>query len=171
MRKKLFAALLIAACCSSCSNEVEKSNIERYAESLVTEFPNYATNELARESLNGAIGTHFKAMLGSEPTEIKGVAFRFEEIAKKGQELGVVFSSRSFLIGDVDADVTVSVFGVLDEQTASKLDKTKRYFVSGTLKEWDKEHFYLRGGDTGTTIDCGTLYLEPMSIQEKDAEE
>lgn len=167
MKKTLFAIMACAlALFSSCSSEVQKTNIEQYVQKLVEQYPNYQSNDIARKAVQDSIEARMTSFIGKVPTDIDGLAFRFEELKEDEGEHGAIFSARPYLVmgGDNDADIAISVFGVVSEGLAGQLDRNKQYAIKGTLASWSKDIYFLRGGDGLSTIDFGTLFLDNISV-------
>lgn len=69
MKKKLIAAALIALAVASCnrSESISTTPLEQYTENLLSQFPNYESNEMARNSMNDSIKAHARAKLALSP--------------------------------------------------------------------------------------------------------
>lgn len=173
MRKSsvLLAILaLMLAISASCSSERVKTPIEKYVESLVKQYPNYQSNEIARDAVKDSVGQHMKAAIGKPCVEIQDVEFKFREIIKDGNQQAAMFHANVTTFNDVDgkesmmSDALIHVLCVVDEQTAATLDGDRKYSISGILDDWGENDIHM-GISTTQTIDFGVLLLNNATIQ------
>lgn len=106
MKKNLIAAALIALAVASCnrSESVSTTPLEQYTENLLSQFPNYESNEIARNSMNDSIKAHARSQIGSIPTDLSGLKFNFEEIKEGNDTCVATFLATGYASIDAPAN-------------------------------------------------------------------
>lgn len=151
---------------------VERTPLEQYTEALLTKFPNYKSNEMAKNAMNDSIKAHARAQIGTIPSDISGMKFCFEDIKEGNDTCIAIFSASGY--AEIDAPKNsqnkyitaipgIVIVGKVDKATASSLDYNKRYSVSGEMFEWDAKSLSY---SSGVDIPFGTYYLDAITISE-----
>lgn len=177
MRKGLSFGAILALFFVSCSNEnIIKPYVVQYAESLVYQYPNYASNEIAKEVIKDSISNHAKSYIGNYAKDLNSIEFHFDKLLNGKDSKCAVFTSSSYL--SVDAPVNsqnkyicaflkIIAFGKVDDVTAAKLDKNMKYSISGILHEWDGDNtLNILTSSSYDDLDFGTYILDGMIIKE-----
>lgn len=167
MKKILFLLVFVALVVSCFEKQEVKPGIVQYAESIMTQYPNYESNDIARDSLYASIKKRQQSI-----ADLEGVRFYFSKLIENGDRHSALFESRGtyatiYPDGDKDimASIQIAVLGLIDEVTAASLDSNKEYTVTGTLHAWDdKDPFFV--SDRLLGIYFGTYILDEMKVAE-----
>jgi hypothetical protein len=177
--KKLILLLLVVlpTILASCKSESKpNSEIESFAESLMSKYPNYESNDEAKNSMKSEIVKYGESFVG-KPAPFAGVDFKFKKIVENEQTgtKSAVFESRgnSAEIANPNvkgrylfADIQICALGVLDNSIINTLDSNVVYSLSGTVHAYDdKDLFYV--GDWMLGIYFGTFILDNMTVESK----
>jgi len=145
---------------------------------LVEQYPNLHSNKLAMASVTDSINAYGNRTVGRPADVLGNVKFKFVKMIENKDSLAVFFNSSgcssTIYVGDNDVytGIIIRVLGKVDKQTASKLDETKRYSISGTVHAWDDKDRFGISHSMLEDIDLGTFILNnDIAIQELDAEQ
>lgn len=176
--KKLLFSLLFPAILISCggNDAIERTPLEQYTEALITKYPNYASNEMARNAMNDSIKAHANAQIGTIPTDLTGMKFNFREIKEGNDTCVAVFLATGYASIDAPANsqnkyITATpgivVVGKVDKAKASTLDYNIEYSVKGEMFAWDATPW---AHTAVVDIPFGTYFLDTLDISEIPAE-
>lgn len=171
MKRFLFLCFVLIAI-TSCGEQEESAYIGKYAEKLLTQYPNYRSNDIAQDAIKDSIENHAKSFIGKVPSDIDGLAFEFIELVEKDGERGALFRARCNADIESNSDkkkyiiatVQICVFAVVPNETAAKLDANKTYKLSGILADWDKRDYSYSA--CIADMDFGTYFLDNAEIKE-----
>ena len=167
---QLALIFLLCAIASACTSERVKNPVEKYVESLVKQYPNYETNEIARAAVKDSVMQHMKAAVGKPSTDIQDVEFKFKRLVEDGDKKAALFEANVNTFNDVEgkesmmSSILIHALCVVDDETAAKLDGDKVYSISGTLDDWGENDLYM-GISTTQTIDFGVLLFNHATIE------
>jgi hypothetical protein len=154
-----------------------KTKLERYTENLIQLYPNFATNEMAKKSINDSIAVMSKNAIGKDAILLDSVAFKFDGLREGKYGKCALFVAEPFMFIDnlnknsndksIAVTINISAFGSVDDNIASKLDGNKKYFIKGKIHSIDLKNFlnvyYVSSFDA---LNLGTYILDDMSISE-----
>lgn len=174
MKKLLFITLVTLL--SACWSEQPKSEIENALTPIISEYPNYESNDMAREQAMSRVETWGKSLLG-KAAPFNGSEFSFRKMETVDGHTAAFFVARGFVEIDapkgssnkyVISSPTVVVLAQIDNATAAKLDGNKKYSLSGTVKDWSaKDDFFIASGSmTPDDIFMGTFLMDNPTISE-----
>lgn len=174
MKKKIITISLLALSLASCgrSESISTTPLEQYTEKLLTLFPNYESNEIARNTMADSIKAHARAQIGSIPTDLSGLKFKFEEIKEGADTCVATFLATGYASIDAPSNSSnkyiiatpgIMVVGKVDKATAVTLDHHKQYSVSGKMFEYDATPW---ANSMVVDIPFGTYFLEALNISE-----
>lgn len=177
MRKVLSLLAVFAFVFCSCSEEkVNDPYVIKYAKSLVSQYPNYASNEMAKDAINDSIINHSRSFIGKDARDLDDIVFSFDDLLDgKDGKCAIFVSSTNFSIDApsnssdkyISPFVKIIAFGRIDNNIAAKLDKNCKYKVSGKLHEWDGENnLNVLMSSMSDDLDFGTYILDDMTITE-----
>ena len=168
--KKFFILLCLTAILYSCGGSTKpQAPVEKWIDGLVTEYPNYDSNELTKKAVRDSV-VAFGNKAVDKPTDfLNGVEFRFAKMVENGDSVAVFFDS-SGCRSEIDApenssrkyvytDIIIRVLGKVDKATAAKLDKEKLYTLTGVVHAWDEEDRFFISTHAISNIDLGTFIL------------
>lgn len=164
-------AVMMAACSSSDSN---KPAVVQYVNDLVTLYPNYRSNDIARTALLDSIANHVRPA-GVSPVDIAGVDFKFAKFVENPQTgaKSAVFTSTGCTSNIENpngnpkylmTDINIRVLGAIDDVTAAKLDGNSVYRIDGKLHAWDAADVFGVTHKIGNAVDFGTYILDDMTV-------
>lgn len=171
--KKICLFFMFVSFLLSCSNQKQdKLYVVDYVDKLVSVYPNHSSNEIAKKALQDSVKIHAESFVGSKPKDLVGLEFKFSDLVEKEGAHGALFVAHCYSEIDdesgsskyIISDIIVSVFGVIDEATAAKLDKNQKYYIDGVLEHWDSEHYAPRMY-APDEIDFGTYFLRDIKIE------
>lgn len=182
MRKVLSVLAILAIFFASCSDgDVAKPFVAQYAETLISQYPNYASNDMAKSIVKDSISNHIKSYIGNDAKDLDGVEFHFDKLidGKKGK--CAVFTSNIYISIDAPANnqdkyiignVKIIAFGNVDDTIASKLDNKIKYSISGILHDWDDGNaLNIIYSSSYDDLDFGTYILDDMKVKEYEPQE
>lgn len=170
MKKILFA---LAVALTACSSPEEKTFAVDYVDRLVSEYPNFSSNEIAKRAVQDSIQTLGVSSIGKKPEILNGVDFKFEELFEHNDTTAALFSAVSCLSQIEDESgahkyiitpIEICVLGRVDSQTAAKLDRNRRYRLDGVLHEWDSKNRFLPQRMTPESLFLGTYILDDITV-------
>lgn len=168
----------IALMIASCNNNSTKDDpyLVKYTDKLITQYPNYSSNKLAKEAILDSISTHAQSFIGKEVRDLEGLEFEFYKLIEGEKGYCVVFKGSCISRIDapkgstnkyVIATSCLVAFGNIDDEIATKLDKNKKYSISGILHNWDGDNSLgISSKVLSDDLDYGTYILDNMSISE-----
>ena len=168
MKKYLLFALAFVVIVSCSEAPVKNVPIINWVDGIVAQYPNLHTNDINMSVVKDSVSAYSRKYIGKEASLFEGVAFRFEKMVENGDSLAVFFDAKN-CYSDIDheagnnkhifTDINMRVLGKVDKQTAATLDKSKSYFISGKVEEWDEEdRFYITNHNLDY-LDFGTFIL------------
>lgn len=158
------------------NDTAERTPLEQYTEALLTQFPNYKSNEMALNAMNDSIKAHARAQIGTIPSDLSGMKFHFENLKEGNDTCVAVFSATGYAEIDapknsqnkyITATPGIMVVGKVDKATAASLDYNKEYSVTGEMFEWDAKPLNY---SSVVDIPFGTYYLDALTISEIPAQ-
>lgn len=170
MKKILFA---LAVALSACSSPEEKTFAVDYVDRLVSEYPNFASNDIAKRAVRDSIQVLGRSAIGNSPELLNGIEFKFEELFENNDTTSALFSAVGCVsqINDesgahkyIITPIEMCVLGRVDSQTAAKLDGNRRYHIDGVLHEWDGVNRFIAHRVTPESIFLGTYILDNMNV-------
>lgn len=175
--KKMFLLMLLSALLWSCGGKSEpKSPLVEEAQTLMAKYPNYETNDEARNKMQSDI-KGFAAQFTGKSAPFDGMQFMFNKVIENPQTgaKSALFESRSAL-AQIDnpnakgkyliADVQIAVLGTVSDEVALSLDGNVnvRYSLSGTVHAYDEnDPFFVKDGLTGLYF--GTFVLDDLKVE------
>lgn len=172
MRKIFIAALAVAL--SACSSPEDKPFVVDYTDRIVGEYPNFASNDIAKRAVMDSIQVLGNSYVGKSPETLKGVEFKFEELFENNGTTSALFSSVSCMSDIEDKSgahkyiitpIEIRVLGRVDSQTAAKLDGNLRYYIDGIVHAWDNKDRFLAHRHTTDALFFGTYILDNMNVK------
>lgn len=173
MKRIIFAAIIAMSMCC-CTKSPEKPAIVQYVNNLVSLYPNYRSNEIARAALLDSVANHVRP-IGTSPVDIAGVDFKFAKLVDNPQTgaKSAVFTSTG-CTSDIDnpngnpkylmTDINIRVIGAVDDVTAANLDGNSVYRIDGKLHAWDAADVFGVTHTIGNAVDFGTYILDDMTV-------
>lgn len=175
--KKLFLLMLLPALLWSCGGKPEpKSPLVEEVQTLMAKYPNYETNDEARDKMQSDI-KEFAAQFTGKPAPFGGVQFMFSKVIENPQTgaKSALFESRSAL-AQIDnpnakgkyliADVQIAVLGTVSHEVALSLDGNVnvRYSLSGIVHAYDEnDPFFV--ADKMTGVYFGTFVVDDLKVE------
>ena len=77
-----------------------KTKLERYTEKLIQLYPNFATNEMAKKSINDSIAVMSKNAIGKDAILLDSVAFKFDSLREGKSGKCALFVAEPFMFID-----------------------------------------------------------------------
>lgn len=144
---------------------VYSSEASRLFEPLVAKYPNYKKNELAQIEMAKPIEEYFDSCVGKPFDFTKDLIVEFEEIDRaKGDMTTVWFKTLSMHSYGDTWDCSFRLLVEMPTSEAAKLGDDY-YYVTGTLKEWDKNgRFFGTGFHVSSTIWLGTFVITDATV-------
>lgn len=182
MKKFLFFALVaILTACSS--QDKPQLFIEEYSQKLIEQYPNFESNEIAKNAMNDSIAKLCESYVGKEASLLKGVHFRFIRLIENEQKgtHAALFESVG-LFCEIESEAgggkyvigspVICVLGTPDEQTAASLSSGEEYFISGVVHAWDNEFNDMIHTPviTPSTINYDLMIMESMTVTKAEKE-
>lgn len=176
--KRLFIVFTITFLIASCgtNSSVNVPYVVKFTERLITQYPNYSSNKLAKEAVQDSIVKHAQSFIGKEAKDLEGIEFSFYKLINgdngycaifKGSGLSMIEAPKGSSKKYMTASSKIIVFGNVDDVIATKLDSNKEYYISGILHNWDGDNYLgIYSTMTSDDLDFGTYILENMSITE-----
>lgn len=184
MRKILYVmtiALSVIICSCSQNTKESETNLEIYAEKLISEYPNYESNEMAQSAIKDSIKSHAESFKGKIPNDLQGLQFKFDDFREGHYGKCAVFTAS--VQADVDAPknsdkeylmstIHIAVFGRVSDDVAAKLDRNLNYSISGRLHAWDGDnHLQILQPISVGDLDFGIYILDDMQVKEASNEQ
>lgn len=177
--KKIICAAIVAVMMCGCASKQEKPAVVQYVDDLVMMYPNYRSNEIAKNAIIDSITNHSRPV-GVSPSDIAGVDFKFVKLIDNPQTgtKSAIFTSTG-CTSDIEnpngnpkyliTDINIRVLGVVDDATAAKLDGNTQYRIDGVLHDWDSKDVFCVTHSIGYSFDFGTYILDEMSVNPVNA--
>lgn len=176
MRKLILLLLVVLpTILASCKSESKPSSeVERFAESLMSKYPNYKSNDEAKNAMTSEIVKYGESFVG-KPAPFAGVDFKFKKMVENEQAgtKSAVFESYGNYAEIANpnvknrylsADIQICVLGVIDDSLINTLDANVVYSLSGTVHAYDdNDLFYV--GDWMFGMYLGTFILDNMTVR------
>lgn len=185
--KKVLAFFMLVSMLGACTNskssqqstsqdsavayvdEVPTSEAAALIDPLVSKYPNYENNEIAQEEMAKPLEEYFASYVGKPFPFIADLPVEYEEIDQvNGDKATVWFMTPDYSsYGGGKWDLCFRLLVETTKSEASTLS-SGRYFVSGTLKKWDKEgRFTGTGFHVSSTIWLGTFVISDANIKKE----
>lgn len=175
--KKILLIICSLLIITSCSNHTEKKiPVVEWTDNIVSKYPNCHSNELTKKIVQDSICKYANGFIGKKPTILDGVEFIYRKMREKNADSCVVFfgsSCESSWIETKDderiisTEIIMGALGKVDKATASKLDKGKKYYITGILHAWDDiDRFFLNDHLYTEYLDFGVFILNDIKITE-----
>lgn len=171
----VFVILLMVVACNTNSTK-DKPYLVKYTDQLVSQYPNYASNKLAESALLDSIKNHAQSFIGKPAKDLEGLEFEFYKLIEGDKGYCAVFKGSGISMIDAPKGsskeyiTTISriiAFGNVDDNLATKLDKNKKYSISGVLHNWDGNNSLgISSKVLSDDLDFGTYILDNMIITE-----
>ena len=169
--KKIIILCFLVISVIACNESKKSSYIETYIESILTKYPNFASNDIAKKALEDSLKTHSKSFIGKATPDIKDITFDFDEIIDRGDKHGAIFKTSIYPSIEINSTkakyvspiVGLCVFVVVTDDIAATLDANKKYRISGILTDWDSSDFSY---STTDDISLGTYMIDNAKIEE-----
>lgn len=145
--------LLYSICClvallvASCGSDTPKCQLEQWGENLLTQYPNYRSNDIAKKSFNDSITAYCESFINKEATLFDGVEFTFKKLVENEQTgtHSAIFDGRVYTEIESNADggkylsctFFLNAMGIVSEDFASSLSSGYKYTLSGKVHAWD----------------------------------
>ncbi len=171
--KKIFIAALAVAL-SACSSTENKPFVVDYADRIVGQYPNFASNDIAKRAVRDSIQVLGNSYIGKSPETLRCVEFKFEELFENNDTISALFSAVSCMSDIEDKSgahkyiitpIEIRVLGRVDSQTAAQLDRNRRYHIDGILHAWDNKDRFLAHRNTTDCLFFGTYILDNMNVK------
>lgn len=177
MRKLLSLLVVFTFTFFSCSEErVNDPYVIKYAKSLVSQYPNFDSNYMAKETVRDSITNHSRSFIGKTAKDLDDIVFSFYDLIDGKNGKCAIFKFSTPLTIDapsnsknkyISSSVKIIAFGRVDDDVAAKLDKNCKYRVSGKLHEWDGDNnLQVLMSSMSDDLDFGTYILDDMTITE-----
>lgn len=167
-------ALMIVSCNTNTTND--DPYLVKYTDQLITQYPNYSSNKLAMEAILDSISKHAQSYIGKNAKDLEGIEFEFYKLIQGEKGYCAVFMGSGLSMVDapkgssnkyVTAILHITAFGNVNDEMASKLDKNKKYSISGVLHNWDGDNnLGIYSKILSDDLDFGTYILDNMTISE-----
>lgn len=169
MKKWLFLVVICIAC--SCTNDIHKPNIVEYTNNLIKEYPNYRSNEIAKDSVLNTIATRKKSI-----EDLNDVKFKFVKLIENETSGGKValFISQD-CCSDIEnpnskpkyliTDINMRVLGSVSDEVSVSLDSNVPYHINGKLHAWDAEDKFNITHRIGEALDFGTYIIDNIIVK------
>ncbi|WP_302998298.1 hypothetical protein [uncultured Alistipes sp.] len=175
--RKFLSILAIVCFLSSCGGNEEKTYLIQYVETLISEYPNFASNEIAKRSVKDSIRNHIENQIGKPASDLIGLELKFEKILDGQNGKCAIFIARppmAFIDNPgnkskyISADVSLIVFSPIDDAMAAKLGNHQTYAITGILDEWDADNliYFDLLSTSSKSLDFGTYILKDAHITE-----
>lgn len=169
--KKIIILCLLTILVVACNESKKSSYIETYIESLLTKYPNFASNDVAEKALEDSLENHSKSFIGMVTPDIRDLTFDFDEIIDNGSKQGAIFKTSIYPSIEISSSkvksvcpiVGLCVFIEVPNDIAATLDANKKYRINGILIDWDKTDFSY---STTSDINLGTYMIGNAKIEE-----
>lgn len=176
MRKLLLLAIFTFTIFSCSEEKAYDPYVIKYAKSLVSQFPNFASNDITKEIVRDSITNHARSFIGKNAKDLDDIVFTFEDLIDGKGGKCAIFVSSTYLTIDapsnstdkyITSSVKIIAFGRVDNDVATKLDKNYKYKVSGKLHEWDGDNnIHVLMSSMSDDLNFGTYILDDMTITE-----
>lgn len=173
--RKILSIIAIVCFLSSCGGGQESPYLIQYVEKIISKYPNFESNEIAKCSVEDSIRNHIENQIGKPASDLIGIEFRFEKILDGQNGKCAIFVAHPMAFVDnpgngdkyIGADVSLIVFTQIDDATAAKLGNHQTYAITGVLDKWDADNLtYLDLSSSSDTLDFGTYILKDAHITE-----
>lgn len=182
MRNVLSILAILAIFLTSCSDgDIPKPFVAQYAESLMSQYPNYTSNDIAKGIVKDSISSHIKSYIGNDAKDLDGVEFHFDKLIDGKDGKCAIFTSDVYVSIDAPANsqnkyiigsIKIIAFGKVDDATAATLDNNMKYSISGILHEWDGDNtLNVIRSSSYDDLDFGTYILDDMKVREYEPQE
>lgn len=177
MKKTIIQLFIIAVACVAmfaCTKKEAKPYIVQYTNQLVEKYPNYKSNEKAREILMDSVHAKAQTYVGKDASLFDGVEFDFVKLIdnEHAGTTAALFRTKH-LISDIESDanggkyvtstIDLLVLGTVDSETATALGSGYTYSISGTVHAVDEvDQFYVKSDFTD--IFFGTFIMDNMTV-------
>jgi hypothetical protein len=162
---------------SSCvGTEESKPFVVEYANRLIEQYPNFASNEIAKKAVTDSIYNHAMSFVGKQANDLNGIEFKFERLIEGQNGYCAVFTASRYTDienpinnGDkyLGATINIAAFGNISDEVASRLDKNTSYSLSGILHAWDdKNTLNIYHSYAHDALDFGIYILDDILIKE-----
>jgi len=138
---------LIAILMASCSDSKPATQLENWGTNLLTQHPNYRSNEIAKNAFNDSITAYCESFVGQDASLFDGVEFTFKELVKNDQTdaYSAIFVGREYAEIESNADggkylsctFFINAMGIVSEDVAASLSSGYKYSISGKVHAWD----------------------------------
>ena len=170
----LFAIIFIFCACTE--SKYKKSNLELYGERLLYQYPQFKSNELAKNAIIDSIKAYANSLPIGEPVDLENVPFRFKKLIEGENGYCAAFYAGEHLLIDnvlggtdkyISSKLYIGAFGQISDSMALKLNSSVQYVISGKLHAIDdKDHLHLLYDKNYDEFALGTLILQNMEVQE-----
>jgi len=144
----LLLVSLVAILFASCgSNEESKTKLRKWGENLLTQYPNYRSNDIAKESFNDSITAYCESFVGREASLFNGVELTFVKLVKNDQTgtHSAIFVGHEYAEIESDADggkylscaFFINAMGIVPNDVAATLASGYKYTLDGKVHAWD----------------------------------
>jgi hypothetical protein len=175
--KKILSIFAIVCLLSSCGGKEESPYLIQYVETLISEYPNFESNEIAKRSVEDSIRNHIENQIGKPASDLVGIEFRFEKILDGQNGKCAIFVARppmAFIDNPgngskyISADVSLIVFTSIDDAMAAKLGNHQTYAITGILDKWDADNliYFDLLSTSSKSLNFGTYILKDTHITE-----
>lgn len=178
MKTKIFLFFGITFLLLSCSEskKEDKTYFEQYAESLITQYPNYESNDIAKSAIKDSIKNHAESFIGKNPKDLEGIEFSFSDFREGKEGKCAIFTAYTHC--DIEAPKNsdreriistahIAIFGKVSDDIATILDSQKRYSISGRLHAWDGDNkISVLQSIAPNDLDFGIYILDDMQVKE-----
>lgn len=181
MNKLIYTLFLLPFLLVSCGGELPKSELRDCTEAIITQYPNFESNDIAKEAVAKAVVEKSKTLLNQPTTFFDNVEFRFLDLMEGENGYNVLMECDEFCEIDapkgssnkyVIANAVAQIVGQIDETTAAQLDKNKKYFIRGTIEGWQEDplpHSLARVALKGVSMDgifYGAFSIKDLKLTE-----
>lgn len=160
---------------SSCSLPKSGTELEAKCEALMEMYPNFESNDMARNALNDSVRCYCESFVGKEATLLQGIEFNYLDSYENPDTGGysALFGGREYCEIDakggktkyISSDAQILVLGPVSDEMAVTLDKNQVYSLSGNVHTWDGDNLLGHTGLTiGAGISFGTFVLDSMNV-------
>lgn len=176
MKKMIFLMMLPLLLWSCGGESAPKSELVEEAQTLMAKYPNFKSNDEARNLMDADIQSYAEQFVG-KPAPFEGMEFMFSKLIDNPQtgEKSALFESRG-AYAEIDnpnakgkyisEEVQIAVLGIVPDDVALTLDGNinVRYKLSGVVHAYDEnDTFFI--GDKMTGVYFGTFILDNLKVE------
>jgi hypothetical protein len=152
-----------------------KNSIEQWAENLMTQYPNFKSNDITKSIVNDSIDQYVNTFVGKEAKLFEGVPFNFVRVEGTSND-STTIQLKGSVLAEIESNadggkyvmtgLCFLVLGNVPTDIAATLNTSDKYTVSGTVREIDTKDTLFKAMATYTHNDTfmGAFFIDNLKI-------